>query len=409
MKESAFRAADILLPEQIDMTKWSVVACDQYTGQPDYWDAVNALVGDAPSTLRLTLPEIYLEEPDVQERIERINATMIAYEQANLFRRYPHSFIYTERTLRDGSVRCGVVGAVDLRQYDFEKGSQSPVRATEATVAERIPPRVKIREHAALELPHVMLLIDDPEKKVIEPLKTAALKKVYDFDLMQNSGHVRGYLVDGEAAEALQARLDELSDPARFEKMYGISDRGVLAFAVGDGNHSLATAKTCDKNHPTEKSRYALAEVVNLHSDALSFEPIHRVVFDVDAAALLSALRSELDADERADRQSVTVVCGKKEQTLYFHRTTSQLSVGTLQAFLDAWLKANGGKIDYIHGDDVVRSLCEKEHTVGFLLDGMKKEELFSTVILDGALPRKTFSMGHACDKRFYLEAREIR
>ena len=408
----AFNRADILIPNDVDMQKWSVVACDQYTSEPEYWNEVEKTVGDAVSTFKITLPEIYLEEGGVAERIEKINATMLDYINREIFNEYKSSYIYLERTLSDGSVRQGIVGMVDLEEYDFSKGSQSLVRATEGTVLERIPPRVKIRENASLELPHVMLLIDDKERKIIEPLADMKLRKVYDFELMQGGGHVRGYLV--ENADELDEKLSELSKKDVFEAKYGVSGKGVLQYAVGDGNHSLATAKTCwealkaqgVKDHP---ARFALAEVVNLHSDSLKFEPIHRVLFEVDAENFAKEFKAYLDADNTPDKQWAEIVFGEKKERLYIHSQKSNLSVGSVQSFVDYYLERFGGKVDYIHGDEVVAELCKEQSTVGILLGTMQKEDLFPTVILDGALPRKTFSMGHACDKRFYLECRKIR
>ena len=408
----AFNRADILIPKDVDMQKWSVVACDQYTSEPEYWNEVEKTVGDAVSTLKITLPEIYLEEGGVAERIEKINATMLDYINREIFNEYKNSYIYLERTLSDGSVRQGIVGMVDLEEYDFSKGSQSLVRATEGTVLERIPPRVKIRENASLELPHVMLLIDDKEHKIIEPLADMKLRKAYDFELMQGGGHVRGYLV--ENADELDEKLSELSQKDVFEAKYGVSGKGVLQYAVGDGNHSLATAKTCwealkaqgVKDHP---ARFALAEVVNLHSDSLKFEPIHRVVFEVDAENFINQFKAYLGADTNPDKQWAEIVFGEKKERLYIHSQKSNLSVGSVQSFVDYYLERFGGKVDYIHGDEVVAELCKEQNTVGILLGTMHKEDLFPTVILDGALPRKTFSMGHACDKRFYLECRKIR
>ncbi len=408
----AFNRSDILIPKDVDMQKWSVVACDQYTSEPEYWSEVEKVVGGEVSTLKITLPEIYLEEGGVAEKIEKINVTMLDYINRKIFSEYNNSYIYLERTLSDGTVRQGIVGMVDLEEYDFSKGSQSLVRATEGTVLERIPPRVKIRENASLELPHVMLLIDDKEKKIIEPLADMQLEKVYDFELMQGGGHVRGYLV--ENADELDERLFELSKSDVFEAKYGVSGKGVLQYAVGDGNHSLATAKTCwealkaqgVKDHP---ARFALAELVNLHSDSLKFEPIHRVVFEVDAKNFIEEFKAYLGADTTPDKQWAEVVAGEKNEKLYIHFAKSNLSVGSVQSFVDYYIERFGGKVDYIHGDEVVYNLSKSEGCVGILLGTMEKEDLFPTVILDGALPRKTFSMGHACDKRFYLECRKIR
>lgn len=408
----AFNRADILLPKDVDMHRWSVVACDQYTSEPEYWSEVEKTVGEAVSTLKITLPEIYLEEEGVAEKIEKINSAMLDYINRKIFTEHKQSYIYLERTLADGTIRQGIVGMVDLEEYDFSKGSQSLVRATEGTVLERIPPRVRIRENAALELPHVMLLIDDEEKKIIEPLADSELEKVYDFELMQGGGHVRGYLI--KDADALDERLAELAERSVFEAKYGVSDKGVLQYAVGDGNHSLATAKTCwealkaqgVKEHP---ARFALAEIVNLHSDALKFEPIHRVLFDVDTENFIKEFKNYLCADSTPDKQWAEVVVGDKKEKLYIHSAKSNLAVGSVQNFIDRYLEKFGGKVDYIHGDEVVYNLAKGDGCVGILLGAMQKSDLFPTVILDGALPRKTFSMGHACDKRFYLECRKIK
>lgn len=416
----AFSAADILLPklEGEDLCKWSVVACDQYTGEPEYWAETADIVGDRPSTLKLTLPEVYLESDDCEQRIEQINDTMRAYLDNHLFTEYKNCFILTKRTQSDGRLRAGLVGAIDLEMYDYNKGSKSQVRATEATVASRIPPRVKIRMNAPLELPHIMILIDDPECTVIEPLSDKNLPSVYDFELMQNGGHLSGSVVDGEAAASVIKALEKLREKDLEE--LGSDDQEPLLFAMGDGNHSLATAKECYEqlkkagSPDAELARYALVEVVNLHSPALEFEAIHRVITEVSADDLLSKMKealalTEASANDKAGAQRFTFITNGKTSEYAIGSPTSNLTVGSVQAFLDKYLSENAGKIDYIHGEDVVKSLCKSDNTVGILLPSMKKSELFPTVIKDGALPRKTFSMGHANDKRFYCEARMIR
>ena len=416
----AFSTADILLPklDGEDMHKWSVVACDQYTGEPSYWKETAEIVGDAPSTLKLTLPEIFLEEPDCEERIIHINDTMRAYLDNNLFEEYKNCFILTKRTQADGRLRAGLVGAIDLEMYDYTKGSKSQVRATEATVASRIPPRVKIRMNAPLELPHIMILIDDPNNTVIEPLLNEKLQTVYDFELMQNGGHISGDLVDGAAADGVIQALEALrKKELSILHQLGLEKQEPLLFAMGDGNHSLATAKECYEtlkksgSPDAELARYALVEVVNLHSPALEFEAIHRVITEVDADDLLSKMTDALGlgADLDNGEQRFTLIKNGEAREYTVGKPTSNLTVGSVQTFLDKYLAENPGKIDYIHGEDVVKSLCQAENTVGILLPSMKKSELFPTVVKDGALPRKTFSMGHAHDKRFYCEARMIR
>lgn len=413
---TAFSTADILLP-QLDaegMKKWSVVACDQYTGEPEYWEETARLVGDAPSTLRLILPEVYLGASDCDKRIADINAAMENYLKDGIFKTYKDCFILTKRTQADGRVRVGLVGAVDLEQYDYNKGSKSQVRATEATVASRIPPRVKIRSDAPLELPHIMILIDDERKTVIEPLLKKPLQCVYKFKLLQNGGELEGYLVDGDNAKAVIEALDKLADKTLFNNRYGLNNEEVLLYAMGDGNHSLATAKECYERKKREGSpdaelaRYALAEVVNLHSPALEFEAIHRVVTGVDTDKLIGDMTDALRLGAYGE-QKFTAVCSGQDKEYVIGKPSSNLTVGSFQGFLDKYLKENGGSVDYIHGENVVRKLCEAEGTIGFLLPSMKKSELFPTVIKDGALPRKTFSMGHANDKRYYCEARIIK
>lgn len=421
MKHSGFSPADILLPDfhQVDGTRWSVVACDQFTSEPAYWERAEALVADAPSTLRLILPEAYLAETET--RVPQINATMRTYRDS-ILHSHPDSMIYLERVQSDGTVRRGIVGKVDLESYDYHKGSQSPVRATEGTVLERIPPRVAVRRNAVLELPHVMLLIDDPNRTVIEPVCARAeeLATAYDFDLMLDGGHVRGKWLDDAAKVGVENALTALVAPEQMQARYGDSTLAPLLFAVGDGNHSLASAKEAynevkaqigeeaAKNHP---ARYALVEIVNLHDDALSFQPIYRVVFGVDPQALLSELTSYAAAlDGTMPAQNVTYIGKDVGGELTFERPTRQLTVGTLQDFLDAYVKAHPeAQVDYIHGEHSVRTLSDRPDAIGFLFDGMGKDQLFRTVIYDGALPRKTFSMGHAEDKRYYLEARVIK
>ena len=413
---TAFSTANILLPRLSDaeMTRWAVVACDQYTGEPDYWEETARIVGGSPSTLNLILPEIFLESPDCENKIKTINRTMDEYLSTDLFNLYKDCFILTKRTQADGRLRAGLVGTIDLEMYDYNKGSKSQVRATEATVASRIPPRVKIRMDAALELPHIMILIDDPDNTVIEPLLGKKLQRVYNFELMQNGGRLEGEIVSGEDAKSVLSALDRLADRADFNARYGLENEDVLLYAMGDGNHSLATAKECYERKKREGSpdaelaRYALVEVVNLHSPALEFEAIHRVITDVDVENLMCKMTDELGLSDSGEQRFRVVIAGKIRE-YGITKPTSNLTVGSLQTFLDKYLAENPGKIDYIHGEDVVKNLCKSTNSIGFLLDSMTKSELFPTVIKDGALPRKTFSMGHANDKRFYCEARVIR
>ena len=399
---AVFYKADILLPKAEDLTKWSVVACDQYTSQPEYWEKAAELVGECPSTLNLVYPEAFLSEGDA--RIEKINKTMQSYCDEGLFNLYKNCFIYVERTLGGGRVRKGIVGAVDLEDYDFHKGAKSKIRATEGTVMERIPPRVKIRENAPLELPHVMLLVDDKEKLLIENIKKG--EKVYDFELMADGGHLEGWVVDGENADAFLENVEK----------FALNAPDGLVFAVGDGNHSLATAKTCWENlkpslteeeRKTHPARFCLVEIENIHDDVLEFEPIHRAVFGIeDKDAFLKKIMQELECEplDNGGQHIVFVADGKKTD-LYIAKMSSPLAVGTLQKYLDSLTY----EVDYIHGEDVVEKLSSGEGAVGFLLPKPEKSSLFETVIKDGALPRKTFSMGEANEKRYYMEAKKIK
>ncbi len=396
-----FNKADIYLPEGIDMQKWSVVACDQYTSQPEYWERVKDFVGDAPSALNIVYPEAFLSEGDA--RIKAINDTMQVYLDKGIFAVLKDSYIYVERTVNSGKIRRGIVGAVDLEDYDFNKGSKSAIRATEGTVIERIPPRVKIRENAPLELPHAILLVNDPEDFIFAGIDKSRL--TYDVDLCEGGGHISGWRIKGIDADMITERIEEYAKTAKDN----------LVFAVGDGNHSLATAKTCWEsikktlseeeaaNHP---ARYCLVEIENIHDKALEFEPIHRVVFGEKPETVISELKRYYEtADTYCDgSQELIWVKGDETEKLYIKNPSSNLTVGTLQSFLDS----KGYETDYIHGEDVVRELSKREDAIGFILPKPDKGDLFETVIVDGALPRKTFSMGEANEKRFYMEAKKI-
>ena len=415
-----FASANILLPDfnKIDGGRWAAVACDQYTSEPQYWEGAAEVVGDSPSTLKIILPEVYLSE--TEERVPRINAEMEKYLKEVLVS-HPDSMIYLERTQRDGIVRRGIVGLIDLEDYDYSRGSESLIRATEGTVLSRIPPRVKIRRDAPIELPHVMLLVDDPEKTVIEPLMgKGKLDVAYDFDLMCGGGHVKGFFLPETEQDRINEALANLITPEKMAERYGENSFAPLLFAVGDGNHSLATAKACytelkeklgDEEAKRSPARYALCEVVNLHDDALQFEPIYRVVFNVDPIDVINELRKyveKLKGDSPA--QKLTMVSRIFDSEYEIPHPEAQLTVGTLQNFLDRYVEAHPeAEVDYIHGEESLISLARGENALGFIFDGMEKSQLFKTVLCDGALPRKTFSMGHAHDKRYYLECRGIK
>ena len=424
-KWKGFGPVDLLVPKDCDMTKWSVVACDQYTSQPDYWRRVDAFVGDAPSARKLILPEAFLSDGHMVENSRRAHETMEAYLRQDLFRRCPDALIYVERWLSNGRLRRGIVGGVDLEEYDYHGMEQPLIRATEGTVLSRIPPRMAVRRDAALELSHVMLLVDDPEQRIIEHLtyETEDMELLYDFDLMEEGGHITGYLLTEEQKEDVRELLAELDDQERFEQLYD-APRGSapMLFAVGDGNHSLATAKAVyqerKEQHPEQDwshhpSRWAMVELNNLHDESLEFEAIHRVFFQTDPEELLREFLDYYPGTYAGvgEGHVIHYVWARGEGDITVPNPDSQLAVGTLQGFLDYFAAKNPGKgyVDYVHGEDVTRTLGTQEGNIGFLLQPMAKEQLFKGVIHDGALPRKTFSMGSACDKRFYLEARKIR
>ncbi len=385
--------ANILLPKG-DFSKWAVIACDQYTSDKEYWQDVEKTVGDAPSALNLVLPEIYLGETEA--RAPKINKTMNEYLESGVFDTFDNSMVYIEREITGGGKRCGILGLIDLSEYDYTVGSTALIRATEKTVVERIPPRVKIRKDAPLEFPHVLLFIDDPEDKVISAAREGKNAKLYDFDLMKNGGHIEGYRLLENAQEKINQKLSEL-----------IKDN--LLFAVGDGNHSLATAKECYNQNPNELNRFALVEIVNIHNDAIEFEPIYRVLFGVSKEKIVSYLMDK-NAGEKGEKTHKFAVIDNSGESELSLVPVSKLPVGTLQGYLDEFVKENPEvEVDYIHGEEAVYKLCEKENTVGFIFDGMAKAELFPAVVADGSLPRKTFSMGHADDKRFYIEGRKIK
>lgn len=387
--------ANILLPKE-NFEKWSVIACDQYTSEGKYWNEVEEIVGTTPSTLHLVLPEIYLNETET--RVEKINKAMQEYLDKDVFAVEDNCMVYIEREITGGAIRKGILGLLDLEDYEYESGSQTLTRATEQTVASRIPPRVAIRKDAPIEFPHILIFIDDPTDSVMQcvSVKKQELKALYNFDLMQKGGHIKGYRIESDDQDKINENLGKLVKEG-------------LLFAVGDGNHSLATAKECYRQSGSELARYALVEIVNIHNPAIEFEPIYRVLFGVDKKDLLGYLFAQNDAANGEIEHKFTVIDKDGEEDITL-TAIAKLPVGTLQAYLDDYLKDHPEvEIDYIHGTDSTRELCKADKAVGFIFDGMQKSELFDAVIMDGSLPRKTFSMGHADDKRFYLEGRKIK
>ena len=411
-----FQPANILLPRDCDLSLWSVVACDQYTSRPEYWQRVENRVGRAPSALRLILPESCLEGPSVETDIMEINNTMSRYLREGRFQEHPDALIYVERTLSGGYVRRGLVGMVDLEQYDYEAGSRAAVRATEGVVMSRIPPRVAVRKNAPIELPHALLLTDCQD--IIPPLsgETEGMELLYDFDLMEGGGHLKGWLLTRKQQERTARAI-------RKWKEWADRERDGLLFLVGDGNHSLATAKECYERRkgltdpaqwPELPSRYALCELVNFYDGSVELEPIHRVVFGAKPEELLDALLEYYTSAVQGGGEGHTVsfaVNRWSQGEVTVREPSAQLPVDTLQRFLDDYIAAHPrARIDYIHGAEEAKALAqEREDAVAFLLPPPDWTELFDAIVRDGVLPRKTFSIGQAQDKRFYLEARKIR
>ena len=363
-----FKRCDILIPvPDIDMEKWSVIACDQHSSEPEYWEELSDFVGSSPSTLRLMLPEAYLDR-DITVENEKICGTMHRYLEENVFRCIEDSYILVERTLSSGSVRKGLVGALCLDEYDYSPLSSSPIRATEDTVEERLPARVKIRESAPFEIPHVMVFINDPEDMLFGSLSSD--DTLYDFNLNMCGGHIRGSRLNGKSADFADSLLEklELSVP-----------EGMPVMAIGDGNHSLATAKKCG-------AKYALVELVNIYDSSIVFEPIHRVLFNTDTSEFEAALL-ELNLPE---------IKGYAEK------------ISAAEAFCQGYVAKHGGYVDYIHNDETALAFGTQPNCAALLLPAMDKDELFTGIRDNGVFPKKSFSIGHAADKRYYLECRRI-
>lgn len=421
-----FKAADILLPKEgIDAEKWAVVACDQYTSQPEYWESLSEEVGDSPSTLRLIYPEVYLETGDKEAIISSINKNMKKYLDEDVFTEYKDSFILVKRDTESGT-RYGLMVALDLEAYSYAKDSRTLIRATEGTILSRIPPRKEIRKDAPIELPHIMVLISDKNRAIIEPLrdKRESLEKVYDTDLNKNGGHITGYLVSNDE--------DKESILKGFEALFSSLDKeNPLLFAMGDGNHSLATAKSCwediktglsDEEKKSHPARFALVELENIFDPGLQFEPIHRVFFGVSVdtfETLLSSFatfeKEEVSSKEEMEKkineegQHFGLNCGDKLFVYTVKKCEKAIAAGTIQLVIDKMLEEKKGEVDYIHGVDVTLELGKKDGNLGIILPDVSKDNFFSDMLKDGAYPRKTFSIGHANEKRYYMEARRIK
>lgn len=422
-----FVAADILLPAAgTPLDPWACIAVDQFTSQPEYWQRAEELAQGKPSTLHIVLPEAYLGTPQEGARLESIRHTMEAY-RAEVLTRQVHGYVYVERTQMDGSIRQGLVGAVDLEAYDYAPGTQPAIRPSESTVVERIPPRLKVRRSALLETPHVMMLADDPGKTLIEPigLQKDKLPLLYDGELMLGGGHLRGWAVEDPSVIAqIDAALAALADPAAFARRWpAAAGQTPMVLAVGDGNHSLATAKAYwEELKPTlteeerlhHPARWCLAEVCNVHSPAIEIEPIHRVVFGVSARELYEALDRWDQAQghhTEPSSQRCKLADRQGEIEVALQNPPAPLTVGSVEAFLEEWLPQHPqAHVDYIHGASTALALAARPGTptTAILLPDFAKADLFRGVVLGGVLPRKTFSMGHAEEKRYYNECRVI-
>jgi len=437
----------ILLPKQgTDMQAWSVIACDQYTSDREYWQRLAQKTSGMASTLNLIFPEVNLEDDDCEQRISRINAAMESYLSNGSLVEQPPAFILLDRKTTEVESRKGLIVALDLERYDYNKGAKSLIRATEGTILDRLPPRIKVRQNAPIELPHIMVLIDDPKRTVIEPLFSQQLETVYDFELMENGGHLTGYRIDQpELINQITTALEALADKKCYQEKYNV-DEDVTLYAMGDGNHSFATAKAIWQQlkddveagvvklshdelmaHP---ARFALVELVNVHDEGLEFEAIHRVMFAIDEDNFLNEMESYFSAQNMAFSFTAYNSLAEAEENTITNETQHSfpctisgkfgvcclekpkytLVVATLQDFLDHYLdKYRTSRIDYIHGDQSVTDLGGQQNCAGFYLPAISKHDLFKTIVLDGALPRKTFSMGEADEKRFYLECRRIK
>jgi len=429
----------VLLPRKdVDLTKWCVIACDQYTSQPEYWRSVKELVGDLPSTLNLIFPEVYLgDKKHNQLVIQGIRDKMYEYDRAKVLVNQHPGFVLIDRKTPLVQSRKGLLVSLDLELYSFEKGSQSLIRATEKTIPERLPPRIAIREQSPLESPHILVLIDDPDKTVIEPLveKADSFEKLYDFELMKGSGHLKGWHVaERGAVDGIVKSLRTLADPQRFRERYSARpDQKVLLFPVGDGNHSLATAKSCweelkrkGADEDTHPARHALVELINIHDPGMTFEPIHRLVFGVNVQAAMEDLIKSINANgwgpasilQGKTLENTPAGTGhriefrskKSRGVLHVENPKLILEVATLTAWLDPYLASDKKfSVDYVHGEEVIETkTAEDDTTLAFLLPIMDKHDLVKTVVKEGVLPRKTFSMGAADEKRFYFECARI-
>jgi len=401
--KNIFTPTDILIPDGTPMEKWAVIACDQFSSEKDYWERAKENVGDAPSTLNMIIPEAYLEEIDEEKEIEKISAAMKGYINSGIFREINDSFVYVERTQPDGRIRKGIVGAVDLDEYDFAC-TTAAIRASEGTVLDRLPPRIRVRRAASLELPHIITFIDDKDATVVEPLgkMTDTLPLLYDFELMEGGGHIKGYKVTGEAAEKVMASMRTLNE------------KNEMLMIMGDGNHSLAAAKVYwdelkkslsdseKENHPARK---ALVELNNVYDPAISFEAIHRVLFNIDAEKFINEFEKAVPP---GNDYTIHWTTRDKKGEIGIKAKCIGSMLTIMQEFIDKYIENTESIVDYIHGDESTTTLANGDRCLGLILPAMEKSDFFTTVETDGVFPRKSFSVGHAQDKRYYLECKKI-
>lgn len=407
MSKRIFQPSEILLPKQDSLEKWSVIACDQFTSDPEYWKNVEELVGTTESSLRLILPEFSLQK-DNSDRIAEIHSMMRKYHMGEVFDFYDNALIYVERTLKNGNIRPGIVGVIDLEEYDYSFGANTSIRPTEKTVLERIPPRKMVRSNASLELSHTILFYSDEQDRLVNYIHTIKehLRLLYDFDLMMGGGHISGWLLQGEYVEKIINLF--------LEYQVSVEERGGVILAVGDGNHSLATAKSCwedTKKQLTRKEwsgcpeRFAMVEIENLFDQSLEFEPIHRLVTKTNPVELIGFLQHEIGCKEG---YPIPWVSGSERGYLFVKVLDGDLPLTVLQDALDKWVRGHSGEIDYIHGEKSLIDLTMETDSVGFILPKIEKEHFFQKIGDSGVMPRKTFSIGHAEEKRYYLESRVI-
>lgn len=419
---NTFLPTDLLLPRDCDLMLWAVIASDQFTSNSQYWQNVEETVGRAPSTLRMVLPESCLDGPDIETDIMASNAVMSEYLRGGLFQTFEESMFYVERTLPDGKIRRGLIGMIDLEEFDYALGATSPMRAGELTITPRIPPRMAARKNAPLEVSHVILLADDSQNLIFNDIAPDSLKPLYDTKLMAEGGSVRAWLLGEDEINQIKGVTGQFSDPYYFQNKYQVgADVPILQFAVADGNHSLATAKECYERQKrfvspddwkTLPARYALVELVNLYDDGVSLNSFHRVISGVNPHELLRNFRVYLEnlPESDFDSQDFPFVTGEQEAVFSARNPVSKMEVSTLQSFLDDYLKhQEKAHLDYILDEDEARNLAKKANTISFILPNLHKEHFFATLVKEGALPRKSYSLGAPEHKRYYLEARKIR